>query len=78
MLVTAGLNQIDCHIYGDVAWRILFDDDDVVVAPHSIPFHFTPTPTPTLTTSSSSSSILPMPSISSPASSSSSSYSSLS
>jgi len=39
VLVTAGLNQSDCGT-SMVAWRAgcLFDDGDVVVAPHSTPF----------------------------------------
>ena len=33
VLVTAGLNPIDCGV-SMVACRILFDNDDVVVAPN--------------------------------------------
>ena len=37
MLVTAGLNQVDCGT-SMVAWRILFNDGDgdVVVTPHAL------------------------------------------
>jgi len=34
VLVTAGLHQIDCGT-SMVAWRILFNDGDVVVTPHT-------------------------------------------
>jgi len=41
VLVTAGLHQIDCGT-SMVAWRILFNDGDVVVSPHAL--HSIPTP----------------------------------
>ena len=35
MLVTAGLNQVNCGTLM-VAWWILFNDGDVVVTPHTL------------------------------------------
>ena len=51
VLVTAGLHQIDCGT-SMVAWRILFNDGDVVVTPHTLhSAHHTHTHTHPTTTS---------------------------